>query len=84
MSVLQLLLSVLIVGLFLYSKLLPYKDRLKPGNRKVFDFFQSLFEPVLKLLRLKIKPYEVGQGLFVDVTQLILLLILLLIINILK
>ena len=36
------LLSLLIVGLFLYSKLLPYKDKLNPQYKKIFDFFNRI------------------------------------------
>ena len=78
MSILHILINVLIVGLFLYSKLLPYKDKLNGQFKSAFDFFSSIFTPILNSLKSLFKPFEVGQGLSVDMTQLVLLIILLL------
>ncbi|MES2734559.1 MAG: hypothetical protein V4714_22620 [Bacteroidota bacterium] len=75
---LYLLLNILIVGLFLYSKLLPYKDKLDPTYAGVFGFFNNVFTPILNFLKGLVKPFQVGQGLSVDMTQIILLLALLL------
>lgn len=71
--------SIFIVGLFLYSKLLPYKDKLNSNYKGVFNFFNSVFTPILNFLKKYIKPFQVGQGLAVDMTQIILLILLLLI-----
>jgi len=71
--------SIFIVGLFLYSKLLPYKDKLNSNYKGVFNFFNSVFAPILNFLKKYIKPFQVGQGLAVDMTQIILLILLLLI-----
>ncbi len=73
--------NIFIVGLFLYSKLLPYKDKLNNRYKGIFNFFNSVFSPVLNFLKRYIKPFEVGQGLSVDMTQIVLLLLLLLITN---
>ena len=78
MYILHILINVLIVGLFLYSKLLPYKDKLSGQFKSAFDFFSSIFTPILNSLKSLFKPFEVGQGLSVDMTQLVLLIILLL------
>ncbi|MBC6109908.1 YggT family protein [Pedobacter fastidiosus] len=73
--------NVLIVGLFLYSKLLPHQDKLNKPYKSAFNFFQSIFQPVLSLLKSLIKPFQVGQGLAVDMTQIALLILLLLLNN---
>ncbi len=78
---LQLLVNTLIVGLFLYSKLLPYKANVSGQYKQVFDFFESIFKPALDGLRSFIKPFQVGQGLSVDMTQIVLLILLLFINN---
>ena len=78
MYILHIIINVLIVGLFLYSKLLPYKDKLSGQFKSAFDFFSSIFTPILNSLKSLFKPFEVGQGLSVDMTQLVLLVILLL------
>ena len=82
MSILMpILLSVLIVGLFLYSKLLPYKDKLNPQYKKIFDFFNSIFTPIFNFLKNLVKPFQVGIGLSVDMSQIILLILFLIVLN---
>lgn len=73
--------NILIFGLFLYSKLLPYKDKLKPQYKSVFEFFNKVFSPLLNFLKRFIKPFQVGQGIAVDMTQIVLLVLLLIILN---
>jgi uncharacterized protein YggT (Ycf19 family) len=73
--------NILIIGLFLYSKLLPYKDKLNNQYKGIFNFFNTVFEPIFKFLKRFIKPFKVGQGLSVDMTQIVLLIILLIIAN---
>lgn len=74
--ILPFFINILIIGLFLYSKLLPYKDKLTNNYKSIFDFFNSFFTPILNFLKKYIKPFEVGTGLSVDMTQIILLLFL--------
>ena len=82
MSILMpILLSLLIVGLFLYSKLLPYKDKLNPQYKKIFDFFNSIFTPIFNFLKNLVKPFQVGIGLSVDMSQIVLLIVFLILLN---
>ena len=76
--IIWILLNVLIIGLFLYSKLLPYKDRLDQRYKGTFDFFSKL----LNFLRGVFKPTQVGSGLSVDMSQIVLLIVLLLLLGI--
>ena len=78
---LPILLSLLIVGLFLYSKLLPYKDKLNPQYKKIFDFFNRIFSPIFNFLKNIVKPFQVGIGLSVDMSQIVLLIIFLMLLN---
>ena len=78
----SILLNILIIGLFLYSKLLPYKEKLNPKHKKIFDFFYNLFTPIFNLLKKHIKPFQVGNGLFVDMSQIVLLVVLLVLLNV--
>lgn len=79
--IIPLILNVFIVGLFLYVKLLPYKDKLNNQYKGVFNLFNSVFTPILNFLKKFIKPFQVGQGLSVDLTHIILLILLLLFLN---
>jgi len=79
--ILYLLINILIVGLFLYSKLLPFKDKLGPSYKRVFGFFHRIFNPIFNLLKKVFTPYPVGGGVGVDMTQIVLLILLLIILN---
>lgn len=74
---LKIFINVLIVGLFLYSKLLPYKEKLTGQFKTAFNFFNGIFTPILNGLKSVFTPFQVGQGLSVDMTQIVLLIILL-------
>ena len=80
-KMIPILMNILIDGLFLYSKLLPYKDKLNPQFKKIFDFFNSLFSPIFNFLKNIIKPFQVGLGLSVDMSQIVLLIIFLILLN---
>ncbi len=81
--ILIIFINVLVVGLFLYSKLLPYKDQLNKQNRGIFNFFYAIFHAVLNFLKPIFKPFEVGNGLSIDVSQIVLLVLLLILLNVL-
>ncbi len=80
-KLIPILINILIVGLFLYSKLLPYKDKLNPQFKKIFDFFNSIFFPIFNFLKNMVKPFQVGIGLSVDMSQIVLLIIFLMLLN---
>lgn len=75
---LYILINVLIVGLFLYSKLTPYKNRLTGKYLRFFNFFESIFNPLLSFLKKIAKSAQVGNDISVDMSQIVLLLLLLL------
>lgn len=75
------LLNIFIIGLFLYSKLLPYKDKLANQYAGMFRFFQKIFEPVLGFLRKIFRPAQVGHGLAVDMAQIVLLILFLMLLS---
>jgi len=77
----SLLASVLILGLFLYFKLLPYHNRLAKKYQGIYKFLEKIFEPLLNLLNRVIKPLQIGQGLSIDLAQIALLILLLITIN---
>lgn len=81
MKIVPIVLNILIIGLFLYSKLLPYKDKLNPQYKNIFVFFNSLFTPIFNFLKKIIKPLQVGKGLFVDMSQVVLLVLFLILLN---
>ncbi len=81
MRIMPIIANVLILGLFIYSKLLPHKDKLSNKYRNVFNFFNNIFSPIFNFLKKFFKPLEVGQGIAIDLTQIVLLIVLLLIVN---
>lgn len=83
MFIVKALVCITLVGLFIYTKLLPHKNLLNPSYRKIFNFFYSIFNPLLRLLRKGIKPAQLGPGLALDMAQLVLFLVLLLVLIVL-
>ncbi len=79
--ILYITINVLILALFLYSKLTPYKAKLTGIYRSIFAFFERLFDPMLNLLRKITNPAQVGNGIAVDMSQIILLILLLVILK---
>lgn len=75
------IINILIVGLFLYSKLTPHKARLDGKYLKIYNFFEKIFEPILNLLRSIAKPTQVGTGIAVDMSQILLLLLFLILLK---
>jgi uncharacterized protein YggT (Ycf19 family) len=75
------LISAAIVLLFVYSKLTPHKTRLTGQYLKIFIFCERVFNPVLNLLRKIAKPAQVGNDIAVDMSQVVLLVILLFILK---
>ena len=81
-TVLLYIFNILVVGLFIYSKILPHKDKLSTQYKGVFNFFDAFFTPILIFLRKLIKPFQAGQGLAVDMAQIVLLVLFLIILNV--
>ena len=81
-SLLILIINSFILSLFLYSKLLPYKSNLDNKYRGVFNFFENIFSPILIFLKKFIKPFHIGNLLYIDLSEFILFLFLLLILNV--
>lgn len=63
------------VGMYLYAKLSPHKDRLDPKHRKWYDTADSIFGGLSRAIGKGMKPYKVGEGIFLDMGQLVLFLI---------
>jgi hypothetical protein len=80
-SLLYILVCGIIVLLFVYSKLSPYKAKLTGQYLKIFLLCEKVFNPVLDLLRKVAKPTQVGNGIAVDMSQIILLVLLLVILK---
>jgi hypothetical protein len=77
-------LNASIIGLFLYSKLLPHRANLSSKYNGTFNFFNGVFTPILNFLNKYIKPFQVGYGLSVDMTQIVLLIFFLFLLNIIR
>jgi uncharacterized protein YggT (Ycf19 family) len=75
------LINALIIALFLYSKLTPYKANLTGKYQSAFQFFERIFQPILNFLRTTAKPVQVGTGIAIDMSQIILLILLLIILK---
>lgn len=80
-GIVQIIGVALIVSLFFYDKTKKYEDQLDAGYLKYFRICKSLFDPIMVFINRYIKPVKMGNGISIDVSHIIILLILLLIIR---
>jgi hypothetical protein len=74
--ILKLIVVLGLVGMYVYAKLSPHKDRLDPKHRGWYDKFDSIFGGLSRSLGKSMKPYKVGEGIFLDMGQFLLFCIL--------
>jgi hypothetical protein len=81
MIIIKTILFLLLLGLFLYSKLLPHATNLNSNASKYFSFLDKLFKPICSFFSRNLPTrWEIGNnGLKLDLGQLIFFAILLLI-----
>ena len=75
MLILKLIPAFLIVCLFLYKQVKPYKHLLYPKYLKWYSFIEKIFDWVFAKV-IRISPVKVGNGLSLDVAALLLLILL--------
>ena len=78
----KLLIAVILVAYFVYTKLKPYASKLDPKYKSKFDQVQGIFDGVTNLFN-SIPKWQVGPGLIMDPSQIIVMSILALILCIL-
>jgi uncharacterized protein YggT (Ycf19 family) len=71
----------MVIALFLHAKLAPYKSQLTGNYLSVFNFFDKIFQPILGMLRKVAKPMQAGNGIAIDMSPVLLLLILLVLLS---
>ncbi len=80
--IIKLIVSISIIGLFVYSKLHVHENRLSPSFMRIYKPFKDILSSILLFLNKFFKPYRVGNGLFIDMSQIVLLIALLVILMI--
>lgn len=79
MNFIQILACLMIVALFVFSKAQAHEKNMFPKYQKIFEYIKNVVKPVLSILSSFFKPFKIGNGLFIDSTQFVLLILLLLI-----
>jgi hypothetical protein len=75
----NLLVLFLILAFHFYEKSLPHKDKLNIKLKRIFNYCDKFFTPVLKTINAIVKPINVGINLQFSLGSSILILLLLLI-----
>jgi hypothetical protein len=73
-----LLIDAALLGLYLYSKLSPIKDRLDAKHRGWYNTADGIFGWAARGLAKTFKPYKLGDGVYMDMGQFMTFCILLL------
>jgi hypothetical protein len=69
----KILIGLLILCLFLYRQLKPYKNRLYPKYQKWFTYIEYIYDWLFKVF--KLNPVKLGNTLSIDIVSLLLLII---------
>lgn len=80
----KILISLFIVALFIYMRLNPYKDKLNRQSLKIYNSLDACFRPIFSIITKVIKPRQIGIGLQVDLSSIVVLILLLIILNFIK
>jgi hypothetical protein len=73
--ILKALIVVCLVALYFQAKVTPIKDRLDAKHRGYYDKIDNLLGGLGRSLGKSMKPYQVGEGVFIDMGQFVLFLI---------
>lgn len=76
--IVKLVIVVLILLIFIYSKIKSYQDQLFPKYKSALITIRKIIEPILNILNSFCKPIKIGDRIFIDSSQFVLLLLLLL------
>ena len=76
----RILLAFIILCLFLYSKIKPFKSNLSPNLKKFYLYIDFVFDKIFNFMGKFLKPVVIGTNLSIDISQIILLIILLILI----
>ncbi len=74
----KLIFGLLIVGLFLYKQIKPYKNALFPQYLQRFTFIEKIYDGIFKVFRLS--PVKLGNNLSMDLSAILFLVLLILLI----
>ena len=71
------LLALVILCLFLYTKIKPVKNNLNPSLKKAYLYIEVFFDKLFNFMGKIIKPVVIGANVSIDISQIIILIILL-------
>jgi hypothetical protein len=80
---LKMILSMLLLLLVVYLRVQPYGDRLYDRHKSIYAVGDYCFARILRFLKERIKPLTIGVGISIDLSQVILIAIILMAINLL-
>lgn len=80
-SLLKVFATLMIVALFIYSKVNIHENLISQKFTKPYSIIKSILKPILDLLKKIFRPYQIGRGLSIDTSQICLLIILLLVVK---
>ncbi len=80
---LKIILSMLLLLLVVYLRVQPYGDRLFDRHKSIYAVGDYCFARILRFLKERFKPLTIGVGISIDLSQVILIAIILMAINLL-
>lgn len=76
-AIFRFLLALVVLCLFLYTKVKPVKNSLNPRLKKAYTIIEIFFDKIFIFMGKIIKPVLIGANVSIDISQIIILIILL-------
>jgi len=76
-AIFRFLLALVVLCLFLYTKVKPVKNSLTPRLKKAYTIIEIFFDKIFNFMGQIIKPVAIGTNVSIDISQIIILIILL-------
>lgn len=80
---LKILLDVILITLVVYAKVSPFRDQLSSENKNRYQFVDKIISPLSMRINNLIKPMAIGNGISLDLSHIVLIVILLILITLL-
>lgn len=78
-TIVKLFITLFILGLFFYEKTKSIKAQLFPKLQNIVFKIELFYTPIFRFLNLIIKPVKIGQTIMIDLSQILLITVLLII-----
>lgn len=79
----KIILDVILIVVIVYSKVSPYRDQLSSDNKNRYQFLEKIISPIFIKINILLKPMQIGNGIYLDLSHFFVMIFLILLITLL-